>query len=319
MIELYFGNNNYESLKALDVFEANPFVMIDGESIDSIDPILNSLDNFSLFNQSQNIIVKRFWKNSKKVSLHKNLLNWLYKQDISRFSLIFWEDSEISNKKRKSPAKAKKAKTTSLTKYIEENGKIYKFDELSGESLLKWTNDLATKLDIKATNDILKLILERLGNNQLIIESEFSKISTYLKAKNQKELTRDDLNLFTFYEPDHTVWDLTSAIGQKNKIKAIELSDQLLKNPYDFPIVFGATLKNLTQLFFIKKFPYETSKLAKNLSIGPYNSYAIKKIAEKFTESYLLTSINKLINLDYFVKNGLIDVRLGFTLFITLL
>lgn len=319
MIELYFGNNNYESLKALDKYTAKSYIIIDGETLDSVDTILNSLDNFSLFNESQTIIVKRFWKNSKKVTLHKNLLNWLYKQDISKINLIFWEDSEIANKKRKAATKAKKAKTTSLSKFIEENGKINKFDELSWDSLLKWTKSLTEELKIKASNEILKSILERLGNNQFIIESEFKKVSIYLKSIVKNELTHDELGQFTFYEPDHTVWDLTSAIGQKNKIKAIELSDQLLKNPYDFPIVFGATLKNLTQLFFIKKFPYESSKLAKNLSIGPYNSYAIKKIAEKFTESYLLTSINKLINLDYFVKNGLIDVRLGFTLFITLL
>ncbi len=317
MIELYFGKNNYESLKALEKFKVNPIIIIDGETVDSIDTILNSLDNFSLFSANQTIIVKRFWKNSKKVTLHKNLLSWLYKQDVSKLNLIFWEDEEISNKQRKAVTKSKK--TTSLLKFIEETGKIYKFDELTSESLLKWAKSLAESLKVKLSTELLKLVLERLGSNQLIIESEFKKIAIYLKSKGLEELNKSDLSLFTFYEPDHTVWDLTKAIGQKDKIKAIELSDQLLNNPYDFPIVFGATLKNLTQLFFIKKFPYETSKLAKNLSIGPYNSYAIKKVAEKFTESYLLTSINKLINLDYFVKNGLIDVKLGFTLFITLL
>jgi DNA polymerase III delta subunit len=308
MIYLLHGDNYYLSSNALKEFTKGNYIIIDGESIRSVDEILNSADTFSLFSTKTTTIIKRLFKTKQK-TLHKDLLSWLKKRTFES-DIIFWEDRKL--------ATTKKAKDT-LLDFIATNGKIIEYKPHNIFEIKKWVNNLFSKEKINCSQALLEKIIIKIGLDQFILEGEINKLINYLLAQKKLKVEESDLCILTLYEPDHKIWDLTDAIGKKEKVKAIEISGQLLSNPVDFPMVIGATIKQLVQMLMIKRFPNESLRLKKTLSILPFLYYKTASLASNYSANQLQMLINKFIQLDYSVKNGLIDVRLGFTLLIATL
>ena len=299
----------YESSKALLPFLKGDIRVVDAENIKDASEIIETADSFSLFSRKTATVVKRLYRNPKKSGLEKKLITWLEKQDPLP-DIVFWEDSMIETDKFNRPLKKKGA----LREFITKNGKIKEYRHLPVMQLKKWLQEKFSKEGMSASEHILEKLILRVGHDEMLLHEESEKLILYLKALQKNEITEADLQLVSFYEPDHKIWDLSDAISHKDRSNALLLSEQLLQEQQDSLIILGATIKQLTQLLLTKRFPKEA--VIKQLRMHPFVYNKSVSAAYNFTENQLKTLINKLIQLDYSVKKGLIDIKLGFTLLI---
>jgi DNA polymerase III delta subunit len=330
MLKLIHGENYYLSHKRLKEIKNSSkeveFAFIDGDYINDVGEIFVSGQSFGMFKTSTVTIVKRFFKNPKKISLEKKIIERLQKEDVKSIDLIFWEDEDIYATRRKSkpkkPAKdtvAKKPRATSkLDTFLKNFAEIEENKNLTPIQIEKWIMDGLTKNGIKASLSCVQAIVKRVGTSQALLDEELNKLSLYLNSEKRKDLTIKDVEFVTsFYQQDYKIWDLTDAFFNKNQKKALEILDILLVNPQqDFPMIIGAVLKQIKTIYLVSKYKHDTRTVMSKLRMMPFMFYKAENLARNISPKMLKLMYQKFIDLDYSIKQGKIDVRLGLDLLI---
>ncbi|HOY46437.1 MAG TPA: hypothetical protein PKU95_02295 [Candidatus Dojkabacteria bacterium] len=311
MIQLIHGNNLYESNQALQKLLKGSYRIIDGSALKDIDEIMDSSDTISLFNSQSLTIVKRIYDNPKRIVLLKKLLTWLKSQKQTP-DIIFFEDHLIDTDRY---GRANK-KPGALQAFILEKGKVQVFNPKTEIQLRNWITERLSSQGLTIDKRLIDLILVRIGNDQMLLNMELEKLGLYTKALGRTNVIESDLEILTLIEPDHVIWDLTNAIVARNKVKALELNEIMMQEQTDALMIISATVKQLTQMLMVKLFPYQKEELKKALGIQDFMISRLNSAANAFPEQHLRMLINKFIQLDGSVKQGLIDVKLGFTLLI---
>jgi len=325
MLRLIHGNNYYISHKhLLEIKKSSKeteYAIIDGDSIQDSAEIFVKDQSYGMFKTSTVTIVKRFFKNPKKISLEKKIIEELSKADLSTIELIFWEDQDLFEKKKKSKAKAtnKKPRATSkLDTYLKNNAQIELNEEYSQREIEEWIRGLFIKESIKISTNTLEKFIQRVGYNLAILDSEVEKLILLLKAESRNEITPNDIETITsLYQQDYKIWDLTDAFFDKNKKKALEVLDNLLVTPArDFPMIIGSLLKQIKTIYLVKKYLNDPRRLMSKLRMPPFLYYKAESLAKKIDINTLKLMYKKFIDLDYSIKQGKIDVKLGLDLLI---
>jgi DNA polymerase III delta subunit len=339
MLKLIHGENYYLSHKRLlelkNTSDQVEYAIIDGDTINDPAEIFVSEQSFGMFKTSTLTIIKRFFKNPKRVSLEKKIIEKLEKSDISAIELIFWEDVDIYAKKRKGKSKASKTATgvgsdggmaiakkpratSKLDTYLKNNAQVEDNKNLSMSQTEEWIKDVLGKYGISASTQVVKLIIERAGINLSLLDEELNKLSLYLNAEGRKELKPEDVeSVVCFYQKDFQVWDLTDAFFNKDQKKALEILDVLLVNPQqDFPMIIGAILKQIKTIYLVKKYRDNPREAMSKLELMPFLYYKAENLARRISVDMLRMMYRKFIDLDYSIKQGKIDVKLGLDLLI---
>ena len=311
MIQLIHGNNLFESNTALQKLLKGSYRIIDGSGLKDIDEIIDSSDTISLFNSQSLTVIKRIYDNPKRIVILKKLLAWL--KSLKQLpDLIFFEDHLIDTDRY---GRANK-KPGAMQAFIMEKGKVQVFNPKSELQLKNWISENLNKQELKIEKRLIDLIIIRIGNDQMLLAMELEKLALYTKSFGRMEVMESDLQILTLIEPDHVIWDLTNAIAARNKVRALELNEIMMQEQTDALMIISATVKQLTQMLMVKLFPYQRDELKKALGIQDFMISRLNSAASAFPEQHLRMLINKFIQLDGSVKQGLIDVKLGFTLLI---
>lgn len=329
MLILIDGENQFASQARLDALKKEyhgNFKIIAGDELSDSAPIFAATDTMTMFTDKDLIIVKRLQNNRKKISIEHDIIDKLTRMQNNPPDLVFWEDHSVTGgagarSKKKAPAKTKPTAVSklSLKKYIEANGKHENYPSLSPNALQDWTGTLMEQAGIKNGRPFAGQIILRTGSNQNIISSEIAKLSARLTAQKKEMMTGTDLEIITVYEQESMVWSLTDAILARNKSLALKLVEKLLKTPADYPLIFSVTLRQLRNLYLTKVYAADPARLQKSLKLTPYTYSKLTNAARRFDAQQAKNIINKLVNLDYAVKQGKIEVKLGLNLLIATL
>lgn len=84
----------------------------------------------------------------------------------------------------------------------------------------QWISYIAQNFNLKIQQDAIHRLHKLVGNNLTEIESQISKIKEYLGDKNTVELA--DVNAVVSFSREENIFDFTKAIGQKDRVKALE-------------------------------------------------------------------------------------------------
>jgi len=110
---------------------------------------------------------------------------------------------------------------------------------------------------------------------------------------------------------------LTDAFFNKDQKKALEILDILLVNPQqDFPMIIGALLKQIKTIYLVSKYRDNPRIVMSKLRLMPFIYYKAEHLTRAISLDKLRLMYRKFINLDYSIKQGKIDVRLGLDLLI---
>ncbi len=84
----------------------------------------------------------------------------------------------------------------------------------------QWISHLAQNVGLKITNDAIHRLFRLVGNNLSELENQIFKIQDYIGAKELIEIA--DVNAVVSFSREESVFDFTKAIGQKDRVKALE-------------------------------------------------------------------------------------------------
>lgn len=200
-----------------------------------------------------------------------------------------------------------------ITKAIKEKGKIIEFnDDLDAVSLIR---RLFKDYNIEYSD--IKLLIDRVGNNPLIITNEINKIKIY--KGNDKNITSEDILNLTNKIVEIDVFKLIDYIVRKDKENALELYNEMLKvneEPIKIIVILANQFRIMYQSKELLKKGYSEKDIASILKIHPYRVKLAIQNSRNYTSEMLLKYLNDLADIDIGIKTGTINKDLALELFI---
>jgi len=120
---------------------------------------------------------------------------------------------------------SKKVKSAFLDK-LRKLSRSEGFGNLRRDSLQKWIVDYVRKRESSIEKDAILVLMEYAGNNQLSLSGELDKMITLVGKK--KVIKRSDSLSVLTSNMVHTVFDLTDAVGRREREKALAILVYLL-------------------------------------------------------------------------------------------
>ena len=200
-----------------------------------------------------------------------------------------------------------------ITKLVNKVGKVVAFnDELDMTSLVR-----RLLKDYNIDYKTIKLFLDRVGNNPLIIQSEINKIKIY--KGNDKNITDEDILNLTTKLIEIDIFKLIDYIVRKNKEKALELYYEMLKmneEPIKIIVILANQFRIMYQSKELLKKGYSEKDIASILKIHPYRVKLAIQNSRNYSSEALLKYLNDLADIDIGIKTGTLNKDLALELFI---
>lgn len=271
---------------------------------DSLTKVINDANSISLFSEKKIIIVYNsfIFTGSTKKNIEQNtdeLENYLNNINEDT-TLIFIVNNEKLDERKK------------ITKLAKKVGIIKEYNDVDTISVVKNLFD-----EYSISNDLIKYLIERVGDNLPLLFTEIEKIKIY--KNDDKKITKEDIENLTVKSLEVNNFKLIDAIITKNKSLAYELYNERIKlneEPIAIIIAIANQIRIMYQVKQLYLNGYTENNIAKMLNIHPYRVKLAAQNSRKYDENLLINYLKQLSDLDINIKNGNIDKNLGLELFI---
>ena len=268
---------------------------------DLVKDMIDDCETFSLFQDKKIVIADNAnmftGTTSKDSEIIEKYLNNINPSTI----LIFIVHNEKIDSRKKN------------TKLISTKGKIIEFNnEINIENIVR--KELK---EYSIDNKTIQLLINRVGNNPLIIKNEINKIKQY-KDQN-KTITEEDIIKITTKTIDIDIFKLIDNIVKGNKDEAIEIYKEMLKvneEPLKIVIMLANQFRLMYQSKELLKKGYSEKDIASILKVHPYRVKLALQNSRTYDSKKLLKYISDLADIDIGIKTGVKSKDLSLELFI---
>lgn len=305
MIAVFAGSDNFESYKAcknhalkLSKEKDSEIKIIDADEVSDISQFTQLLEGLGMFGGSFIVFAKRVFKN-------KRLLNFISDNfaNLNKYDLIIWEDGKLDSR----------------LKFVKDNKNkmlILNFELPKEFEFKSWLKSEAKQRNLNLTSDQINKIASYTEINKYRALTELDKITIFLKS--QSKISNDDLERILGISITGDIWKFVENISTRNKLHAILEMEKITKfenNTAYLIAMIDRELNLLTQVKILEK-------NKKNISEIKAHPFVLKK-AQQNAKNFELTNLKrlyrKLLDLDFSIKSGDIDEKLGLTLFLNLI
>lgn len=306
MYKLYIGNETYISFnhakEMVNDLLSQPditYVHIDAERVNGQD-LIEKISSNSLFSTSRVIFLKRLYRNKEKDLLIPFLLEHLEK-NISD-SIVIWEDQKVSS-------------VTKYVKFFKSQNSLEEYNKLSKVQFKKYAKDLCTKYSLPLDNILIE-ILSQYSNYDI---ERFDNSLKKLKLLEKEQYDEEDIHQVAANTLEQDIWKLLDQMNIQGG-KPIEILENLLKQGIDPLYIIPMIARNL-RLITLTKYLIEKntsySEIASLIKIPPFTVKPLVDVSSRYNWDKIKSKYEKLSSLDYNIKIGLIEPKLGLTLFCT--
>ena len=222
---------------------------------DNIENIIEDASTISLFDSKKLIIVENeLLFNGKKTIDTSNLENYISNYNPNTI-LIFISYSDTIDSRKK------------LFKLINDKGKVEKLNQINN------INDYIKTLfkDYKISNNSIKLLVKRTGNDIDRIYQEANKIMIY--KINDKIITDKDIIDCTTQKIDLNIFTFIDNIINKNKKESIKTYKEMIKigeEPIKIIVMLANQFRLMYQVKVLRKKGYNEDDMANILQVKKY-------------------------------------------------
>ncbi|MCI9015652.1 MAG: DNA polymerase III subunit delta [Clostridia bacterium] len=196
---------------------------------------------------------------------------------------------------------------------LEELGAIIcKFEYQKISTILSRLKSICKAYKVTAEDNTLKYFIENVGTNMQDVINEIRKQIEYVGERGI--ITNQTIDILVTKHLEGVIFDLTDNLGKRDIKQAMLVLNNLLyaKEPIQKVLI---TLYNHFKKLYITKLSIKYNKnIVQTLELKPNQLFLITKYkiqAEQFKEKELKEILEKLIDLDYKYKTGLIDINIG--------
>lgn len=172
-----------------------------------------------------------------------------------------------------------------------------------------------TKSGIKIEANAVQTLIDYTNGDMTFIDQEMKKLIAY--AKDTKVVNEADVIELVHKNIEYSVFELSNAVAEKNREKAIALLDLMLKSKESPQNLLSMILANFRRIFYASVSKESASTLASALGVKEYAIKIAKRMALKFTPKKLKKILDIGGQIDFDVKNSKMDDKNAIYYFIS--
>jgi len=313
MFYLIGGENIYESTKKLkevvkDFVEKSKgsVKVFNADEIFYITEITSNTESLNLFGGNKLFVIKRI--SQLRSNLYQKFNEYLTK-NLKGVNIIIWDDKSFD-------------KRMGIYKLAKKKGIIEEFEILKYYKLKSWIEQYLKKMDLNIDYEATEELIYRIGSDQMQLANVFEIIKLYLDKNKGNNINKELIRNITELSAEESIWNLMESISQKNKKKSLQSIENLIKEKGDFPVIISMLarqLKILAMTLFMLEKGKSGNEISKELGMHPY---VIKKAidsAKNFKIEQLKKLYDKLIRIDFAVKEGRFEEKIALDLFVLII
>ncbi len=192
---------------------------------------------------------------------------------------------------------------------IKKPNRVSKYSPLGGSELKNWVRDFAGALGVVLAGETMDFLILNCGSDLWRLSGEIRKLADYkikgvLNKTEAEKLINADLTAGVF--------DLSDALGRKDKKAAVEALFKVLDNGEAPAEIIGLLAWQARNLLRFKSSP----ERAFDLNLHPFVLQKVRAAARMHSPEELVKFLKGLINLDLALKTGKTDAKTALTLLI---
>ena len=200
-----------------------------------------------------------------------------------------------------------------ILKTIDKLGTVVKFDFQKPFEIANRLKSICHAYKVNVDNSALMYLIECSGTNMQELVNEIRKLIEYVGP--QGTITKNEIDLLCTKKAESIIFDLTDSLRSKTKNSdSIQILNNLLYAKESIQMILKIIYTHFKKLYLTRLAKKENRNIAEVLNLKPNQMFLIGKYerqASMFKESELLDILQKLRDLDYKYKIGLIDVQIG--------
>lgn len=204
-----------------------------------------------------------------------------------------------------------------IYKVLKNVALIINYDESQEIELKGWVIRSFASNGIEIKEEALNTFMNYLNNNQIRMEQEIDKLSTYVGKGGT--VSADDVKNVVTKDLSNEVFNLIKAIVDHNHIAVSIIYQQLIANTKDVMGIISMINNSFIEMLTINKLlkvGHSQNDIAKFFNVSPGRAFYMVKNAKSFKIYDLENYIKKMADLDYKIKSGQIDRSIGLDLLI---
>ena len=171
--------------------------------------------------------------------------------------------------------------------------------------------------DYKMSNNDMELLKTYCSNDLLRIKNEIEKLKIY--KLEEKQITRNDIESLVLKDLDKTIFDLINSVEKGTKNRSFDIYKQLKEQNEEDMKILSMLANNYRLIYQIKNLAYTKTDNEMKEILGISNPKRISVLRSKgynYTNKELEGILSYLADLDYKIKNGLMDKETAVYLFL---
>jgi DNA polymerase III subunit delta len=286
-------------------FKVDPFNIIKYDLLENTsDDILEDLQTVSFFAEKKVIIVRNINELEKEDEfVVKNWVSYLEKPNPDVILIL--------------PMPEVLKETTPIGGALFKYAYIEKVKDMDKKDYPEFIKNMFKKYGYQITDDAVESLLERTNLDFNLINQEAEKLMLF--AYDTKEITERAVLLLVSRNLEENIFELTNALLSKNQAKTIEIFYDLVARNEDPLRILNNIVGKIRELMHAKLLlekGYRQDQIAEHFHIKSGRAFYLVKNAQAINFQSLENHLKKLSKLDYDIKSGKIDKKLGLELYL---
>lgn len=179
--------------------------------------VLNACRRYPMFAEKQVVLLKE----AQQMKEIEKLESYIEHPLDSTIFVVSFKDKKLDGRGK-------------LAKLLKQKGEVVTTRKMYENQLPEWTNNHIQGMGFTISQKALMLLIDHIGNDLGRLVNEIEKILVNLQDR--KNITEDDIEQFVGVSKEYNVFELQSAMAQKDIYKAIRIITYFEANPKAAPI-----------------------------------------------------------------------------------
>lgn len=204
------------------------------------------------------------------------------------------------------------ADKNALYKAIDELGIVCNFEKQKPAELAKRIKAICNAYKVNIDGQTINYFIESCGTSLADLINEIRKQIEYVGENGT--ITKETIDLLGIKQFESIIFDLTDNLGKKNIEESLKVLKNLIYAKEPIQKIFITLYNHFKKLYITKIAVNEKLNLAESLNLKANQTFLAGKYRMQsgyFKEAELKKLLKEFIDLDYKVKNGMMDINVG--------
>lgn len=211
-------------------------------------------------------------------------------------------------------------KESKFVKRFGDKIRILNFDKCTDAQLLSWLKRHFDAEGVEVTADVLNALVFRAGHSMTVLNNEVIKLCMLVKSREQKAVTKEDVELCASSTPECDTFALSNAILERNKKGAYIALEEMKSRRLDPIMILGMMAKTYTDIVSVVIMLADGVNINDIQTATKMNPYKLKLYvgaAKKYTPEKANAILSELARVDTGAKWGGVTGYTAIELFIS--